>query len=319
MLYLYSKRLSPNFKRSLTNSDQMTLQLRQLEAFHSVIVTGSMTQAAETLSVSQPAISRLVAALEEHIGFPLFKRLAGRLRPTPEARYLFDEVEKILAHLKHISQLTEDLQDLKKGHFRIACLPGFATSLLPRLLSRFMQERPGLSLTLEPRTPERIHDWISARQFDIGISASFEENPAIDSETLLIRTVCVLPADHKLVDKKVITPTDLDNVPLIQQNSDHIIVRTLQKQFLEVGAQLKTIVEVRQFAPACIMAMEGLGVSIVSEIDAREYESQGLIIKPYEPSIPFQLYILYPSYMPRSIATLEFIEVFKQSLEPFYL
>ena len=297
----------------------MTLPLRQLEAFHAVVAAGSMTRAAEVLGISQPAVSRLVASLEENINFPLFKRLSGRLRPTPEARYVFDEVEKTLAHLKQISRLTEDLQDLKKGHLRIACLPGFATSFLPRLLAQFLKERPGLKLTLEPRTPERIQEWISARQFDVGLSESFEKNPAIESETLSIRTVCVIPEGHDLAKKNIIRANDLDAIPLIVHNLEHKISRTLQEQFRAAGAEFKSLVETRQFAPACIMVSEGLGVSIVSEIDAREYVGRGLVIKPFEPVIPFEINILYPSYMPRSIATLEFVELFKLSMEPFCL
>ena len=100
----------------------MTLPFRQLEAFHAVVANGSMTRAA-ALMISQPAISRLVAALEESIGFPLFQRLSGRLRPTPEARYLFDEVELALAHLNHISRLTEDLQDQKRGIYESPVYP----------------------------------------------------------------------------------------------------------------------------------------------------------------------------------------------------
>ena len=93
----------------------------------------------------------------------------------------------------------------------------------------------------------------------------------------------------------------------------------LKRAFDAVGAVFKGPAETRQFAPACIMVAEGFGVSVVSEIDAREYENEGLVIRPFEPTIPFQINILYPAYMPRSIATLEFVEAFKQSLEPFRL
>ena len=93
----------------------MVLPLRQLEAFHAVVVNGSVTHAAESLRISQPATSRLIASLEETVGFPLFKRVASGLRPTPEAGYLFDEVEKALSNLNHISRMTEDLQGRKMG------------------------------------------------------------------------------------------------------------------------------------------------------------------------------------------------------------
>ncbi len=58
-----------------------------------------------------------------------------------------------------------------------------------------------MSLTLVPRSPERIQEWISAQQFDVGLSEKFEENPAIESETVAIRTVCIAPKGHALAKK----------------------------------------------------------------------------------------------------------------------
>lgn len=295
----------------------MTLSLRQLEAFHAVVTNGNMTRAADYLQISQPAVSRLVASLQENLGFPLFQRLSGRLRPTPEARVLFDQVEKTLTGISHIAQLGTDLLEKKTGHLRIACLPGFATSFLPRVLARFLGERPGLTLTLEPRAPERIQEWISAQQFDVGLSERFEESPAIESEAIMVRTVCVAPPEHALAKKKVVKPSDLDGLPIIHNTRDHAIYRSLQQAFEAVGAEFNGVVESRQFAPACIMVAEGFGVSVVSEIDAREYENEGLVIRPFQPEIPFQINIMYPAYMPRSLAALEFVEEFKKSLEPF--
>lgn len=297
----------------------MSLPLRQLEAFHSVVISGSMTEAAVLLKISQPAVSRLIASLEDSIGFSLFQRLSGRLHPTPEARYLSEEVAKALDHLHHISRLTEDLQDMKKGHLRVACLPGFATSLLPRVLARFLTERPGLTLTLEPQASERIADCISTQQFDVGLSEKYVESPAIESESLLLRTVCIVPIGHFLAKKKVVRVTDLDGIPLVVTSRDHFIHLALQEAFNTAGVEFKAQVETRQFATACIMVAEGYGVAVVSEIDAREYESEGLVIRPFKPAIPFQINILYPTYMPRSIASIEFVETLKQSLQPYLI
>ena len=59
------------------------MQLRQLECFRTLMLTGTMTRAAEELGISQPAVSATIAGLEKHIGFTLFIRQAGRLSPTP--------------------------------------------------------------------------------------------------------------------------------------------------------------------------------------------------------------------------------------------
>ena len=71
----------------------------------------------------KPAVSRLVTALEEKVGFRLFKRVATGLRPTPEAGYLFNEVEKALANLNHIARMTEDLQDRKWVDYELPACP----------------------------------------------------------------------------------------------------------------------------------------------------------------------------------------------------
>ncbi|PLX33784.1 MAG: LysR family transcriptional regulator [Hyphomicrobiales bacterium] len=293
--------------------------LRQLEAFHAVAVHGNMTRAAAHLDISQPAVSRLVASLERNFGFALFERISGRLQPTPEARVLFDEVERALANLNHIVKLSEDIQSNQGGQLRIACLPGFATSLLPRVLAGFLKERPGLTLNLEAGSPESIEDWVLARQFDVGLSEQFEENPAIESETIQIRTVLVAPAGHELAACKVVTPRELDGLPIIHNHRNHPIFNTLRRAFAEVGARFNSFAEIRQFAPACIMVSQNCGVSVVSEIDAREYERQGLIVRPFAPAIPFQISILYPAQIPRSIATREFVRVFRKSLEPYQM
>ena len=297
----------------------MPLPLRQLEAFHAVVANGSMTKAATFLEISQPAVSRLVSSLEDNLGFHLFERVSGRLRPTPESRSLFDEVEKALANLKHISRLIENIHDNKSAHLRVACLPGFATTVLPQLLAIFMKDRPGLTLTMEPRSPQKIQEWVSARQFDVGITERFEKSPAIEYESINIRTVFIAPLGHPLAKKKVVTPQDLDGVSMIHTNPNNAIFIDLQQAFNDAGAKYSSLVETRQFAPACIMVAENIGVSVVSEIDARQYEKKGLVIRPFEPEIPFQLNIIYPSFMPRSIATREFVEAFKESIKPYCL
>ena len=281
------------------------------------MIAGSVTQAAQLLEVSQPAVSRLIAHLEQDLKFALFKRNRGRLHPTPEARYLYGEVERAMADLDRISQIAEDIRNKKTGHLRVACLPGFATSLLPRVVGKFLGQRPGLTLAFQPRSNERIREWIAAQQFDVGIGSDFDGHPAIEHENVFVRCVCVLPPSHPLAQKDLITPEDLDDLPFIAMNRDHAHFHHLRSAFDAAGASFNVRVETRQFAPACIMAAEGVGVSVVSEIDAAEYRSSGIVIRPFRPEISFALSILYPADRPRSLALTEFISAFKASLEPF--
>ena len=303
-----------NKQRSLGT---VTLRLRQLEAFKSVAQLGSVTLAAEHLGISQPAVSRLLSSFSDSVGFDVFDRRGGRLVPTQESRYLLGEVGRLLDSLEHIERLTHDLTARKAGHLRIACLPGFATSHLPTVLARFLKERPNITVTLEPDRPERILEWIIGEQYDCGITDGFSGHPAVISETVRMRTVCILPQNHPLADQSEIWPHDLRNERMIHTRKDSVFYRDLDACFSQHGVRIPSWIEIRQFTAACKLVSQGAGVSVVSEMDAREHEQQGLIIRPFLPGIEHHLAIVRPTHTPPSMITLEFIQTFVDSLAPY--
>lgn len=88
---------------------------RQINAFRQVIRLGSVTAAARALSVSQPAVSRLIGDLEAGLGFPLFERRAGKLYPTPDARNLASEVERMFYGLERLERFARDMRGLHQA------------------------------------------------------------------------------------------------------------------------------------------------------------------------------------------------------------
>ncbi len=295
----------------------MAIRLRQLEAFRAVARSGNITRAAEQMDISQPAVSRLLRDFAQEVGFELFQRREGRLVPTQEARYLLSEAERLLASVHRLEELTKDVTERKAGHLRIACLPGFATSHLPGVVARFLKERPGVTVTIEPDRPERILEWIIGEQYDFGITDGFSGHPAVQSQNMNMRTVCILPRGHRLAAADEIWPEELARERMIHTRRDSVFYRELEARFLERGLALPSLIEVRQFTAACMLVAEGIGVSVVSELDAREYESRGLVIRPFRPELPHRLTLLNPTHTPMSMITLEFMEAFRASLEPY--
>ena len=295
------------------------IRLRQLEALRAVMSTGSVTAAADVLGISQPAVSRLIASLEKSMAMPLFERHRGRLHPTHEAKFLSEEVERAISNLEHISRLSEDIRNQKAGHLRIACLPGFATSLMPKVIAEFLKEREDVTISIQTRSSVRVREWIAAQQYDIGVADEFEGHTAIQHETVNIRTECVLSPLHPLAAKKVIRPEDLHNMPMIIQDQENRFHHRLKRAFEAAGADLNARVEVRQFATACLLAMNDVGAAVVSSIDAAEYAGRGLIVRQFEPDLPFTLDLLYPKYHPRSLLLQDFISHFKERLSPFIM
>lgn len=98
----------------------MNLSLRQLTVFREVMRSGSISQAAKTVARTQPAVSTMMATLEQELGFPLFLREHGKLTPTPEAHYFLEEAEAILARLERTKQALSKISALETGRLRIA-------------------------------------------------------------------------------------------------------------------------------------------------------------------------------------------------------
>ena len=282
-----------------------------------VIHNGSVTAAAADLGISQPATSRLLADLSKEFDFQLLDKRDGRLIPTQETRLLQPDIQRVLELMSQISEFSKDITNRQAGHLRVACLPGFATSHLPAVVSKFLEKRPGVRITLEPDRPERILEWMIGEQYDFGITDGFTGHPAVESVNVDIRTVCIFPTGDSLEGLETITPRDLIGKDFIQPHRDSDFYHQISKAFSDAHVLIQPRVEVRQFTAACELVCNGAGVAIVSELDAIKYRENGLSYRPFYPTSPHSLSLVRPILKKPSLLTLEFVEYFIASLTPY--
>lgn len=292
-------------------------RFRQLEALMAVISNGSMTGAASELGISQPAISRLLSDLGKEFDFQLFDKRDGRLVPSQEVRLLEPDIRRVIELMRQISDVSADITKRKAGHMRIACLPGFATSHLPEVVAGFLRERPGISMTIEPDRPERILEWMITEQYDFGITDGFFGHPSVERTDIHVRTVCIFPKGHRLEQYQDIRPRNLAGENIIHTRKDSVFFQELDRRFQDDQTELRPHIEVRQFTAACELVCRGVGVSVVSELDAVKYTDGGLSFRPFHPALPHGLSLVRPIHKTPSLITLEFMETFKRSLEPY--
>jgi DNA-binding transcriptional LysR family regulator len=292
-------------------------RLRQLEALMAAAQYGSVTRAAKELGISQPAVSRLLSDLGQTFGFALFDRRDGQLVPTQEVRFLQSDIERVLELMDQIGEASQNITERKAGHIRIACLPGFATSHLPAVVAKFLKERPGVSFTIEPDRPERILEWIIGEQFDFGITDGFQGHPAVESTDIDVRSVCIFPTGHPLAALKVVSPADLASEGIIHTRRDSDFFKNLLEAFQQSRTKLSTLIEVRQFTAACEFVAQGIGVAVVSELDAKKFSDDKVQVRPFTPSLPHRLSLVRPTLMRPSMVVLEFMQAFEASLDPF--
>jgi len=178
---------------------------------------------------------------------------------------------------------------LKSGELRIASLPGPALEFVPRVLADFLQDKPDVKVDLKIRPSVDIEEWVATRHVDIGIAELPIDSAGVDYELFTLRCVCVVPQDHMLAGKRLLTPKDLDNVPFIGLEPGHIIYSRLASIFQDAGVRFNVRANVQLFSPACVLVERGIGVSIVDPITAELHKARRLKAIPFSPAIPFSL------------------------------
>ncbi len=293
------------------------MNLRQMECFRAVMSAGGVTRAAALLGVTQPAVSGLIRALEDELGFALFQRVNGRLRATAEAQYLLEDVARTLGNLERTRQTARAIRAGAHGRLVIASYPGIAIDFLPRVVAAFMAERPGVRVELNSRSAQVIHELIPSQSFDIAIADLPADRHGVQTEPITLDCVCVLPAGHALARRRAIGPRDLDGVPFVTLFRDHLIHYRVAQAFANANAAWNVVAETRYFASNCAFVAYGTGVSIVDPITAAEHARRGLVARPFRPRIPYEIGLLVPTERPRALLLDGFVAHLKHHLRPF--
>ena len=144
------------------------MRLRQIEVFHAIYTTGSMTNAATLLNVSQPSISKVLAYAEHQLGYRLFDRVKGKLFPTPEAHQLFALVKTVYRDVDRLRHVAANIKVASAGRIRVASTPAFGLEVLPRAIASFRQEYPETVFDIETLHLDEMSDALRESRVDIG-------------------------------------------------------------------------------------------------------------------------------------------------------
>lgn len=288
---------------------------RMLDAFRAVILSGSISEAAGFLNVSQPAVSRLIKELEAEIGFRLFDRRHGRVYANEEALSLFEEVHQFYAGIERISKAAEQIRAHETGVLRVACMPAIGLSVMPRAIARFRNRYPGIDVSLQVVRSSTVIQFLTALQCDLGYveesftAASLNQGPVYD-----LNTVCILPPGHPLADREVITPRDLVGENFISLARDSKTRLKIDAIFQTAGVRRSIQTEAPLTSVLCLLVLEGCGVAIVDPLTADSHGHLGLVSRPFEPTVTFSFKALSASRASRTSLIEEFMEVFAETL-----
>ncbi|MGU3524960.1 LysR family transcriptional regulator [Enterobacteriaceae bacterium C23F] len=296
------------------------VNLRHIEIFHAVMTTGNLTEAAAMLHTSQPTVSRELARLEKVLGLKLFERTRGRLHPTVQGLRLFEEVQRSWYGLDRILSTAESLREFRQGELSVVCLPVFSQSFLPALLQPFLARFPDVSLQIVPQESPLLEEWLSAQRHDLGLTETLHTPPGTERTPLLsMNEVCVLPANHPLAGKEVLTPQDFDGQNYISLSRTDSYRQLLDGLFAGHEVHRRMVVETHSAASICAMVRAGVGISVVNPFTALDYayssEESGIAIRRFSVEVPFTVSLIRPLHRPGSALVDAFVEHLQNSVQ----
>jgi DNA-binding transcriptional LysR family regulator len=272
------------------------IKVRQLDALRAVIESKSVTEAANSLYISQPAVSKLISGLEQETRLKLFTRVGRTLEPTREAMILYENAASIYSKLREIDRLASDLRNMSAGRLIVVTLLALGRKFVPDVMAEFIRQRDKVSASLFIHTSATANDWVVGQQVDVAFSMLPCEHPWVDTKVVArVAAVCVLPTTHHLADKKEIYPEDLEGEDFISFSPDTDMRQRIDAVFEAAGVRREMQIDTYLSEAACRFVMSGLGVSVVDPFTAAELVGQGgMVVKPFHPKIPYHFYMHTP-------------------------
>ncbi|AGB41601.1 transcriptional regulator [Halobacteroides halobius DSM 5150] len=253
------------------------MNLRQLKIFKKVCQTGTMSQAADQMYITQPAISQTISDLESKLEVKLFERLNQKLVLTYAGKILLEYSNKILLLVDEVENSIEGISNLKQGKLRIGASMTIGTYLLPNIINQFNNEYKSIEINLTIDNSSIIEELILDNQIDIGLVEGPTQSKDITTDSFFVDHLnLVCSPQHRWANQKLITPTQFHNESFIMREEGsgtrEVIEDILAKH--KLSYKIKHVLNNIEAIKKAVSANIGISVlpkiAIQEEIDAGE-------------------------------------------------
>ncbi|MFM1903723.1 MAG: hypothetical protein RLZZ440_1623 [Planctomycetota bacterium] len=249
----------------------LLVELEQLQHFIRVAELGSITRAAVAAGLSQPAVSRAVARLEEELGQPLFERQARRMVLTEAGAAVLGTAREMLLLADNLREQVVD--DGVTGRVRVAAIPTIAPYLLPPLLKSFHAAFPQARVVVHEETTDGLLLRLRDGEVDVAILAEPFEGKYLDHERLFEEELLLVTvAGHPLQAKSQVQLADLQDLPFILLGEAHCLTASVVSLCQQTEFHPVSIEQTSQIASIQELVALDHGVSLIPAM-ARERDT----------------------------------------------
>ncbi|GAA4130322.1 LysR substrate-binding domain-containing protein [Aminobacter aganoensis] len=234
----------------------------QLRAFHHVAVCGGFSRAAETLFLTQPAISDQVRKLEEEYDVLLFNRHKKQVTPTAAGQQLLEITRRMFDTEQQALELLSESRALRSGTLRIVA---DAAHHLLHILGQFRQKYPGIQVSVRAGNTETVISSLYSYEADIGVLGEIPTGR--DFEVVNLNStpiVAFVSSDHPLAQAKSLSLDELARLPLVMRERGSKTRAKLEDLAAKEGFEFKPAIEAEGREAVREIVASGAGVGFVS-------------------------------------------------------
>jgi len=286
------------------------MNIRQLEVFQAIMSAGSLTGAARTLKISQPAVSAVVKDAETQLKMKLFKSISGRLHPTPEAIALLPFVNDVFSRIESLDLAAERLRDGQLGQIMLASTGALLHMLFPLAFIQFKKIAPHVGMSIHSGQKPFVIERVSQKESDLGLLYGPVAHAGIEVEELFSTELeCAIPKHHSLAAKHYISAQDLNGEYVIGNKKYSTIGSLVDAACREAGVEPpKFSLEASFSFNPCLLVNAGAGIALLDPFIKMTGMVDNVIFRPFRPAVKIKTQIIYPRDRPRSKATQLFVD-----------
>lgn len=244
------------------------MDLSSLRAFVQVARDRSFSHAAETLFITQPAVSKRIASLESDLGATLFDRMGRQILLTEAGRHLLPRAEQILHGVTDLQRELLNLSGEVSGPLAMGTSHHIGLHRLPPILRRYTDRYPQVDLDIRFMSSEKVSQAVEQGELELGVITL----PLQPSDHLQLQPVWrdpllfVVAEDHLLATRRKIQPEELVNYPAVLPTKATYTRSLLEDAFLQVEGEIRCGLSTDYLETLKMMASIGLGWSLLPEI-----------------------------------------------------
>jgi DNA-binding transcriptional LysR family regulator len=218
------------------------MDTRQLAAFCAVVEKQSFSQAAESLGVTQPAVSLQVRALEERLGRRLLDRSGRRVEPTEAGRLVYRNAQRILELEGRLAEeLDRDQTGELRGTLAIGSSTGPGAHLVPLLLCEFWREHPGLAISLSVSDTQTVIDEVEERRLELGVVGALRRQRSLEFEPIARdEIILAVPPGHRFAGREVALAELRQETQIVMQEGAGVR-QVIESELRRAGLRLREL------------------------------------------------------------------------------